>query len=179
MPRKYRSCAQRLSASSEFTPALVPTLLFAGCCSAVFGHLVVLPSFFFSKLPDGPFAWANPPRIRHLTGSQASVQVITALNSVPQFGFGIPLKPSKIKQKHILAPYAKSNGRELSDHDSGRLCSPTCRSQISQMLRINSRSSLASSISSSSQRSFSICRRVSLHRKIEYCNRRPYPLSFL
>ena len=35
--------------------ALVPTLLFAGCCNAVFGHLFVLASFFFSQLLSGPF----------------------------------------------------------------------------------------------------------------------------
>jgi len=66
------------------------------------------------------------------------------------------------------ADQAKSNGRESSNHDSGRLCSPTCRSQISQRLKISKRSSVASNISSSSQRSFSICRRVSRQRKIEY-----------
>lgn len=39
-----------------------------------------------------------------------------------QLGLRTPLKLSNAKQKYILAfSYAKSNGRELSDQDSGRL----------------------------------------------------------
>jgi len=70
---EYR--AQRLSASSEFTlrwfqPSCLPDVAtpFSGI-SSFWLH------FSFLNCPGVPFAWVNPPRIRHLTGSQASVQL--------------------------------------------------------------------------------------------------------
>src|ERR1043166_4400218 len=110
-------------------------------------------------LPD--FISITPGKFNHFHPTQASHAQLTSPNPSHSPHFPTTTLAPPANTHTFLRPHAKSNGRPVSNHDSGRLCSPTCRSQLSHKLKINSRSSSASNISSNSHRNFSICNRDS------------------